>query len=337
MENAVWEIAVPNGDYVVHAVVGDPTYFDVVSKLTIEGLLTINGSTSSGTRWLEGTATVTVNDGKLTVGNLSGSYNKLCYLTISSQATPPPDTAPPIISGVAVSAMTESTATIAWNTNEPADSQVDYGLSSSYGNTTPLDPSMVVSHSRTIQGLLPNTTYHFRVKSRDAAGNLAASQDLSFTTPGQAPPPPSFNVKVNFQPAQSQAYPGYLVDSGDYYGSRGNGHAYGWSGATSPRIRNSSQSPDARYDTLVHMESAAWEIAVPNGTYSVHVVVGDPDWADVVSKLTVEDVLTINGNTSTSNRWLEATVTVSVSDGRLTVKNLAGSYNKICYIEITQQ
>ena len=83
------------------------------------------------------------------------------------------------------------------------------------------------------------------------------------------------------------------------------------------------------------MGDAAWEIAVPNGTYVVHVVVGDPDWTDVNSKLTVEGVMAINGSTSTTNRWLEATVTVSVSDGRLTITNLPGSYNKICYVDIS--
>jgi hypothetical protein len=37
-----------------------------------------------------------------------------------------------------------------------------------------------------LTGLLPQTTYHYRVKSSDAAGNLALSADFSFTTP--APP-----------------------------------------------------------------------------------------------------------------------------------------------------
>jgi len=119
------------------------------------------------------------------------------------------------------------------------------------------------------------------------------------------------------------------------YGDRGNGYSYGWNAVTSPRIRNNALSPDGRYDTFTHMENAVWEIALPNGSYTVHVVVGDPDWADVVSKLTVEGVLAINGNTSNSNRWLEATLTVSVNDGRLTIGNLAGSYNKICYIDIS--
>ena len=120
------------------------------------------------------------------------------------------------------------------------------------------------------------------------------------------------------------------------FGARGNGQTYGWNVSVDgeARNRNNTISPDKRYDTLIHMGNAAWEIALPNGNYTVHVVVGDPSFTDVVSKLTVEGVLAINGTTSTSNRWLQATVTVSVNDGKLTVTNLAGSYNKICFIDI---
>src|SRR3989475_546704 len=332
MGNAVWEIAVPNGDYTVHVVVGDPDFADVVSKLTVEGLLAINGNTSNSNRWLEATVTVSVNDGRLTVGNLAGSYNKICYITITAPSGTTPDTTPPSISGVTASGVNSATATITWTTNEASDSQVQYGTTMSYGNSTPLDSSMVTSHSQMVSGLTAGTTYHFRVKSKDAAGNLATSGDFVFTT--TATPPAGISVNINFQPAGA-AYPGYLVDSGLLYGVRGNGYSYGWNAVTSPRVRNSALSPDARYDTFTHMENAVWEIALPNGSYTVHVVVGDPDWADVVSKLTVEGVLAINGNTSNSNRWLEATLTVSVNDGRLTIGNLAGSYNKICYIDIS--
>ena len=41
---------------------------------------------------------------------------------------------------------------------------------------------MVTSHSASLSGLAANTLYHYRVKSRDAAGNLATSGDFTFTT-----------------------------------------------------------------------------------------------------------------------------------------------------------
>ena len=41
---------------------------------------------------------------------------------------------------------------------------------------------MVTSHRRSSPGLTASTTYHYRVKSRDAAGNLSVSTDRTFTT-----------------------------------------------------------------------------------------------------------------------------------------------------------
>ncbi|MBI2652350.1 fibronectin type III domain-containing protein, partial [Candidatus Woesearchaeota archaeon] len=57
------------------------------------------------------------------------------------------DTTPPIISGVTSSSITTSSATINWNTNEPSDSQAEYGLTTAYGLQTTLDTSLVTAHA----------------------------------------------------------------------------------------------------------------------------------------------------------------------------------------------
>ncbi len=92
------------------------------------------------------------------------------------------DATPPVISDVSSSNITSTSATITWNTNEAADAQVDYGTNISYGNTTALNTSMVLFHNQTISGLSPGTLYHYRVRSRDGAGNLATSGNYTFTT-----------------------------------------------------------------------------------------------------------------------------------------------------------
>ncbi|HEV8535092.1 MAG TPA: S8 family serine peptidase, partial [Candidatus Limnocylindria bacterium] len=97
---------------------------------------------------------------------------------------PVPDTTPPVISAVGVS-VTQSSATITWTTDEAADSQVEYGTTTAYGSSSPLDQSRVTAHSVRLDGLATQTTYHFLIKSKDAAGNLATSGDRTFTT---APP-----------------------------------------------------------------------------------------------------------------------------------------------------
>jgi hypothetical protein len=98
-----------------------------------------------------------------------------------------PDTTPPVISGVATTAITNTAATVGWTTDEVADSQVEYGTTASYGTLTALDPTLVASHSQTLSGLTLNTLYHYRVRSHDAAGNLALSADVTFTTANTPP------------------------------------------------------------------------------------------------------------------------------------------------------
>src|SRR5207237_919315 len=73
-------------------------------------------------------------------------------------------------------------ATVSWTTDEPSDSQVDYGLTSAYGSSTTLNAGLVTSHSQDLSGLAGATLYHYRVKSKDAAANLAVSGDFTFTT-----------------------------------------------------------------------------------------------------------------------------------------------------------
>jgi hypothetical protein len=101
------------------------------------------------------------------------------------------DTAAPVISSVRVVGLTDTSAIITWSTDEEADSGVDFGLSAAYGSSK-LDPAFVASHSVPLGGLTPTTAYHFRVQSRDRAGNPPAfSPDYVFittATPDTTPP-----------------------------------------------------------------------------------------------------------------------------------------------------
>ena len=104
----------------------------------------------------------------------------------------PPDTTPPVISGVASSNLTTTGATIGFTTNELAYHQVEYGLTAAYGTTTTLHSMLMTSHSQVLAGLTPGTVYHYRVRATDAAGNSSMSGDFTFTTP--ATPPPSSGI-----------------------------------------------------------------------------------------------------------------------------------------------
>lgn len=78
-----------------------------------------------------------------------------------------------------------------------------------------------------------------------------------------------------------------------------------------------------------------WEFALPNGAYEVRIVAGDPAAFDSDLRLDVENTRALEGIPTTDNRWIDSTVQVVVSDGRLTLTNAPGaSNNKLSFIEI---
>ena len=87
----------------------------------------------------------------------------------------------PSISGVAISGITATSATVTWNTDQASNSQLSYGTSQAYGLLSSLNSALVTSHSVTLTGLASNTTYNFAVLSTDAAGT-AKSSNFSFAT-----------------------------------------------------------------------------------------------------------------------------------------------------------
>jgi len=93
---------------------------------------------------------------------------------------------PPVISGVASSSVTSSSATITWTTDKPANTQVAFGATSAYGSTSPLNATLTTAHTVVLNGLTPSTTYHYQALSRDAQGSLVKSADFTLVT--AAPP-----------------------------------------------------------------------------------------------------------------------------------------------------
>jgi YD repeat-containing protein len=92
------------------------------------------------------------------------------------------DTIPPVVSLVTATNITGAGVNINWDTNESADSQVEYGMTTAYGSSSPIDFNFVTSHSIGLVGLTEATLYHYRVHSRDGAGNLTTSADHAFLT-----------------------------------------------------------------------------------------------------------------------------------------------------------
>lgn len=86
------------------------------------------------------------------------------------------------VTGVRVDSVGQTWATVSWQTNRPADSRIEYGIAPTYGSSTPLDSTLVVTHSVTLSGLVPGTVYHMRAHSDDGLGSSAVSGDHEFET-----------------------------------------------------------------------------------------------------------------------------------------------------------
>ncbi|MFC1703070.1 fibronectin type III domain-containing protein [Patescibacteria group bacterium] len=98
------------------------------------------------------------------------------------EPAPAEDTAAPVISNVQVSNITETEATITWDTDESSDSKLDLGLDEGVYTSTDTNTAMVTSHTIQVQGLSADTTYHFSARSADADGNEIATVDATFVT-----------------------------------------------------------------------------------------------------------------------------------------------------------
>src|SRR5690242_18776073 len=109
--------------------------------------------------------------------------------TTANPANGNPETPTLTISNVAAATVTQSAATITWNTSAAANSQVEYGTTPAYGSTTALDPTMVTAHQEVLSGLQAATVYHYRVRSTDASNQINTSGDLTLTTAGDTTPP----------------------------------------------------------------------------------------------------------------------------------------------------
>ena len=200
--------------------------------------------------------------------------------TTSGTTPPPPDTTPPIISSISFLSFTSNSATITWTTNEPADTQVTYGPTSSLGSVTTLDSSLTTSHTVTVSGLTGGTTYHLKVLSKDVAGNLTTSGDYAFGTDAA----PSGHTITSITGNQSSYAPGASMDlilkgkdSTGAPATNSNGYnvQYYIYPASDPYFRSSyiqSNSYNGSYDPT----NDSWKISIntpsTTGSYNLRVV-----------------------------------------------------------------
>lgn len=163
---------------------------DYRSPFAAEGSATYTYGESGGTYLVGNSSTVLpVDSYYLRIRAEDDAAASSAWYTVSgiafSIAEEPADITAPGISSISADPE-EETATLYWNTDEAASSQVQYGPSSSYVASTTESNTVtrVLEHEVELTGLRSCVTYNFRVVSKDSAGNSVQSDNGTFTTKG---------------------------------------------------------------------------------------------------------------------------------------------------------
>ena len=94
------------------------------------------------------------------------------------------DVSPPkILTGPTVAAITETSAVVTWETDEPGDTQLFYSTLSRGPGVEAFSPELVPIHEVSLSDLVPSTVYSYTVTSADEMGNRSAGVTGTFQTP----------------------------------------------------------------------------------------------------------------------------------------------------------
>ena len=175
----------------------------------------------------------------------------------------PADSTPPLITSVGTSNLTDSTVIIRWATDESANSAVEYGASTAYGSVVS-NATMLLQHAVPLTNLMPNTTYHYRVRSRNATGLQTNSADYAFTSnsPGVVN---DVIVEARLSDGSLNSNPPYTDNSSfadstlksTAAGLTGSGSRYAISGTPKFTVKPSLPIPGGTYDVYVTQGSAS--------------------------------------------------------------------------------
>ncbi len=314
-----WEMEVENGFYDVTVCAGDAG-FTSTPTVNVEGVNYWAGINLGVNQYLQATKTVMVTDGRLTIdnGGTADQVTKIDYVKIVKSSVT--FQAPLNIHTTAA----EDNVAISW---DEVDNAAGYEVEADGQSYTVTEQFFI--H----QCLEANTSHTYRVRSLKYGIKGEWSEPVTVTTLSET----LGTIKINFQPSGSEIPPGYIPDYGEVYGVR-NGLRYGWNrwyaGATRDRDINSDQ----KLDTLIMLyETGTWEMEVEDGSYDVTVCVGDAGFNSTPT-VNVEGVNYLEGINLGANQYLQATKTVMVTDGRLTIDNgdTADQITKIDYVKIVK-
>jgi hypothetical protein len=328
-----WTTALNNGNYDVTVGMGDATAINSVYNLSADGTLVIDHYTpTAASPFVTVTKRVTVTNNTLVLDPTGGTQDKIDFVdavpaaadtlapvvTSSLAGTLSAGAGSPYVGPVTVSASATDNVGVTALTYT-----VDGGASTPY--TAPFKVSTVGDHTVVVSGT-------------DAANNVGTSTQ-TFTIASLLP----ISVHTNFQPAGTVPA-GYTADTGVAF----NGTS-GWTDlagnpldmTANTRIRNSSVSPDKRYDTLLIMQGQSgqltpgkWTTPLANGNYDVTVGMGDATAINSVYNLSADGTLVVDHYTpTTASPFVTVTKRVTVTNNTLVLDPTGGTQDKIDFVD----
>ena len=247
-----------------------------------------------------------------------------------------------------VQSSTSNSATLQWAANQESDlagyrvyrgiQSGSYGESRNIGNTTMYQ----------FANLEYGQTHYFAVTAYDSSGNESAPSPEVIKTIGPSPdsdpipnpdqnplnpdpipdpspnpdqnptPNPEFPILVNFQPPSSDVPENFSKDDGDVFSSS---RGYGWDILVNGKERDANVAQTV--DTFVQVSNrnpVTWNCSLPDGTYYVSLVGGDPKrrrgphWLSIEGMSVAENIKTNKGQYLTVIEY-----PVEVQDGKLSI------------------
>jgi hypothetical protein len=190
---AVWEIELPSDTYRVFIVCGDPSYDDSNNPIVLEGELLAEDPDGLDT-YDEYEFIIPVTDGRLTWSEPAGSYVKACFIEIESSLPVVKATKPHPQNG---SMHFDTWVTMSWNAGETAVSHdvymgddlntvsdADHTSEAFQGNQVTTEFMAGFPGFAYPDGLVPGTTYYWRVDEVEADGTTIHKGDVwNFSLP----------------------------------------------------------------------------------------------------------------------------------------------------------
>jgi len=164
----------------------DPVVVVTVVENNTANTVTVNGFSATETA-TPGTWTYSLTHGgvigrySLSIDATDVTGNTVQHLATSYDVVADTDSTAPVLSSIVVTPA-QSTASVAFTSNDAGTAKVGYGLTATHGNMTSYSSMISGANTIVLTGLTCGTTYHYSVYGKDSSNNESVSTDATFVT-----------------------------------------------------------------------------------------------------------------------------------------------------------